>query len=170
MEQQQGRGRPTKLTPELQEFLCSKIRKSLPLTTACDIAELGWSTFLEWMQRGDAGESPYKEFAGAVKKAKGEAQEFWIDILNSATVDKSINPAPAWFVLERSDPANWGRKSEVKIGLEENKKLSAKALAALAREQRETRKGLAKLGNEGGRTITVELSPQQPQPEPKGGE
>ncbi len=159
MDEQQGRGRPTKLTPELQDFLCSKIRKSLPVSTACDLAELHSTTFLDWMNRGEQGESPYEDFSRAVKKARAEAKEFWIDVLNNATVDKTINPAPAYFVLERSDSANWGRKSEVKLGIEQDKKLSAKELARLAREQVETRRALARTASEGGKIIHVELTP-----------
>src|SRR5947208_11406900 len=76
-------GRPTKLTTELATALLDAIRLGVPLSLACDRAEVGVDTVNEWIRRGehrDGGRSGrgaaqrYVAFAAAVKKARAEDQ------------------------------------------------------------------------------------------------
>jgi len=76
-------GRPTKLTPELQERICEFIRGGNYFSTACFAVGLGETTFYKWMERGEEKkvggegvkvESPFKEFREAIKKAEAEAE------------------------------------------------------------------------------------------------
>ena len=110
-----GPGRNSKLTPELTTLICEKLRKTLPIEKACDIVGIHKDTYYEWMARGESGEEEFTPFSDAVKKARAEAQEFWLDVLSGSAVDKTMNPAAAFFVLERSDRKNWGRQEEKKV-------------------------------------------------------
>src|SRR4051812_26707880 len=76
-------GRPTKLTPELATALLDAIRLGVPLSLACDGAEVGIDTINEWIRRGENREGGrggppaagmYVAFAAAKKKAGADAQ------------------------------------------------------------------------------------------------
>jgi hypothetical protein len=106
-------GRPTKCTPELIEALSQKIRKGLPIRTSCLLVGIGESTYHEWMGRAEAGEEPFVTFQSSLFVAEAEAEEFWLEVLQSSTCDKSFNPNPAYFWLERRRRKDWGRQIEV---------------------------------------------------------
>ena len=73
-------GRPTDLTPELQQVLCDAVRLGVPLSHACASAEIGLSTVKEWVERGEGTHvtrkaTPlYASFAAALKKARADDQ------------------------------------------------------------------------------------------------
>lgn len=101
--------RPCKLTHELTVRICDKIRKGLPFADACSLCDITDSTFYEWLQRGETGEEPFATFSGAVKRATAEMKEFCLDVIDLATVDKTIGWIPAAWKLERRDRRNFGR-------------------------------------------------------------
>jgi len=81
-------GRPTKLTPELQEKIVGHVKNcNYPSTSAvaCGVDE---STFYRWMNRAQEGEEPYASFAIAVKKAEAESQVDLVGIVRKAAPDK----------------------------------------------------------------------------------
>lgn len=74
------RGRPTDLTPEIQEALCAAIDKGVPIRYACALAEVGVSTFYGWIEKGERDEksgetSAYSDFANAVTRARARKTE-----------------------------------------------------------------------------------------------
>ena len=46
-------GRPTKLTPELQQALITAVAEGLPLSTACATVGVSHGAVLEWLARGE---------------------------------------------------------------------------------------------------------------------
>ena len=56
-----GGGRPTKLTPEVQERLTSAIRAGNFYEAACGYAGIDYRTFRRWMERGEReSRGPYR--------------------------------------------------------------------------------------------------------------
>lgn len=77
-------GRPTDLTPEVQEKIVKALRAGNHFSTACEYAGIAVGTGREWLARGQGadwttqkGRSPlpiYAEFADAIKKAMADAE------------------------------------------------------------------------------------------------
>jgi len=103
-------GRPTKLTPELQERFVALVRAGNYIETVCNAVGIGSSTFYDWMERAEAGEQPYSDFADAVKSADGMAEMEAVEgILTHAA---ETWQAFAWF-LERRHPKRWRAVSKI---------------------------------------------------------
>lgn len=62
-------GRPTKLTPELQEEICKRIRAGTPATHAGMSCGVKWDTHKEWRSKGRQGVEPYATFVHACDRA-----------------------------------------------------------------------------------------------------
>ena len=76
-----ARGRPTKLTANVQVSICIALHRGATLTAACDEAGVALKTVCEWMARG-RGEDPqrphtqaYQAFAEAVERAQTRAAQ-----------------------------------------------------------------------------------------------
>jgi hypothetical protein len=68
-------GRPTKLTPELQEKLCNLISRGFQLERAAELAGIGKSTFFRWKDKAKTAKSGiYRDFREAVKEADAKAE------------------------------------------------------------------------------------------------
>lgn len=107
------KGRPSKLTPEVQETICKYLRAGNPFKTACEAAGIGYATGKQWRQRGEdrhpdreSGED-FVAFVAAVEKAEAEALARCAAVVQKAAIDGSVQAA-TWF-LERRAPAEWGR-------------------------------------------------------------
>jgi len=120
------RGRPAKLTPEIQEEICRVIRAGNYIETAAVYAGIEKKTLYNWMKRGREelerlknnpkarmrkSEAPYVEFLHAVKKALAEAEVRDVAIIGKAA--QECWQAAAWR-LERRFPERWGRRLDVK--------------------------------------------------------
>jgi len=123
-------GRPTKLTPEIQEIIVSTIRVGAYQVTAQMRAGIGATTFHEWMLKGEEGEEPYADFAKAVKlaEADSEAQRIARIARAGTGIQADIDPddpdaprewiirpqwqADAWY-LERRYPERYGKRLEL---------------------------------------------------------
>lgn len=116
------RGRPTKLTQELQDKLVTVIKAGNYIETACAYVGIDKSTFYDWLKRGAREkqrlaqnprarirkkEEPYVEFSNAVEKALAEAEVRDVAIIGKAATENW--QAAAWR-LERKFPERWGRK------------------------------------------------------------
>ncbi len=103
--------RPTDLTPELADKLCDLARAGLPISKVAEHEGIDYSTLKRWQKR--KGE-PYEAFSASLKRARAEAQGIWI-----AAIERGD---PQWqsraWLLERSDPKNWGRRMEMKAKVE----------------------------------------------------
>ena len=68
-------GRPSKLTPEVQERICQAIRAGNYYEAACAYAGIHYSTFRKWMQKGETAKSgKFREFFEAVTRVEYEAK------------------------------------------------------------------------------------------------
>lgn len=99
-----GAGRPTFLTPELQEGICDLIRKGNRPAEAAGCFSVSQRAFYEWMQEGKKGTEPYAQFAHAVKTAVSDAKEGLVALIRSAAEKDPKNWKAAAHVLDRLDP------------------------------------------------------------------
>ena len=129
-------GRPSELTPEIQQKIVGAIMVNGYVETAAAFAGIHKDTFYDWLKRGArASRGKYKEFSDAVGKAMAEAEVRMsmvvakaangYDVLEKKTVtgqDRDGNPihtitesnrhefdprAAEWW-LERARPQRWG--------------------------------------------------------------
>ena len=98
--------RPTSLTGELSEQLCELHREGLPLSRSADAVGITYTTLKRWMKRTD---EPYATFCANLKRARGDFQR---PLLSDIRAGVDNWQSRAW-LLERSDPANWGRKDRL---------------------------------------------------------
>jgi hypothetical protein len=103
-------GRPTKLTPELQEQIVKTLAGGSYATTAAACAGIDASTYYRWLKRGDPNgkakhDAPYREFRAAVEKAEAEAEVRMVTQI--AVAGEKQRPAIAW-LLSRRWPQRWG--------------------------------------------------------------
>jgi transposase len=120
-------GRPTKLTPELQEELCKVIRAGNYIETACAYVGINKSSVYDWMKRGarekqriaaegkkkpTKRELPFVEFSNAIEKALSHSEVRDVAIIGKAAEQNW--QAAAWR-LERKFPDRWGRKDKQQI-------------------------------------------------------
>ena len=102
-------GRPSELTPEVQEKICNAIRAGNYYEAACAYAGIGYSTFREWMVKGEKAKSgKYREFAETVKRAEHEAEVRMVAMWQKHMPENW--QAIATF-LERRYPDRWGRRN-----------------------------------------------------------
>jgi transposase len=113
-------GKPTKLTPEVQDRLVSAIMAGNYQDTAARYAGVTATTFYNWMTRGrEEGTGIYFEFVEAVEKAKAAAEVKDVALIDRAAQDGSWQAA-AW-KLERKFPHKWGRVNRTEISGPEGK-------------------------------------------------
>lgn len=118
-------GRPTKLTPKLQEEIVQVIRAGNYVETACSFVGINKTTFYDWLKRGareqarlekdssakiDPQERIYLNFSNAIKKAEAEAEARDVIIIGKAAEHQW--QAAAWR-LERKFPSKWGRRTDL---------------------------------------------------------
>lgn len=103
-------GRPTKLTPELQNKLLKYVAMGVPLDSACKCVSLDYATVREWLQRG-RGEHPtrgktpqFEAFADKYNVAIGQCEARLVAKIQSAA--DSDWKAAAW-LLARRHPQRW---------------------------------------------------------------
>ena len=101
--------RPSKLTPELQEELCSLLTDWVPIETACDALGISDATYYAWRKRGREElavlaawpenkkvgvreqarrdrEAPFVEFLEATTRAIAKGEAYAIDTLRRGTL------------------------------------------------------------------------------------
>lgn len=123
------RGRPLKLTLELQEEIVRILTAGNYVETACAFVGLSKNTFYDWMKRGvrekerlennpkarmKKSEEPFVEFSDAVHKALAQAEIRDVAIIGKAA--SSDWKASAWRLTHRH-PSRWG-KTEIKADIE----------------------------------------------------
>lgn len=102
------RGRPTTLTPEIQEKIIQAVRAGNYLETAAAYAGVPKNTLHDWLRRGAKEKRGiYHEFSVLVEKALAEAEMRDVLIIGKAAEENW--QAAAWR-LERKFPDRWGRK------------------------------------------------------------
>jgi len=104
------RGRPTKLTPAIEETIVAAVRRGNFLETAAALAGIDAATVRRWVKRGAAApESIYGQFTVAVKRALAESEDRDLTALERAA-EEGVWQARAWR-LERRFPDRWARRA-----------------------------------------------------------
>lgn len=148
-----GRGRPTKLTKELQDQLVNLISIGSFYKSACSAVGISYSTFREWLRRGEqASRGKYRAFYEAITRADGTAETSLVAFWYSGAT-KSWVAARA--LLERRYPERWGPPQHPMgapgpagaMGLTsvELDDASAAAMSEAARQAAEEERGAARL-------------------------
>jgi len=99
--------RPTKFTEELGQKLLDALRAGHYMHVAAALVGIAESTLYRWIERGEEGESPFKQFACDVARARAEAESRALLLIQKAALTNW--QAAAWF-LERAYPLRWGRR------------------------------------------------------------
>lgn len=125
-------GRPSKLTPELQEQLCKLIETPMAATHAAAMVGIATTTYFRWMADGSDDEAPIalKEFRDAVMRAKAVATSKLLEpiwraargyqaekVTNKGTtviVEEFDWRAAAW-LLQRMAPDEFGNRQSVEL-------------------------------------------------------
>ena len=109
-------GRPTKLTPEVQQVIIEGLEHGMHQESACSRAGINKTTYYRWLERGDS-EAPedeiYRTFRHAVEKARAKPEAEALQAINVAWRDGTWQAA-AWF-LERSHPHKYGRINRTEV-------------------------------------------------------
>ena len=104
-------GRPTKLTPEVQDIIVDGINAGLTLRLTCARAGVGRTTFYDWLEKGEAAKSgALMEFSDAVSRAKADSA---LRLVSQITLQAPTDWRAAAFLLERRFPDDYGKRSEV---------------------------------------------------------
>ena len=100
-------GRPTKLTPDLQEKICGYISKGNYIRTACMACGVTETSYYSWLDLAEQGSNGiHAVFLEAVKKAEAEAEATLVQMVQE-TAPK--NWLAAMTMLERRWPGGWSR-------------------------------------------------------------
>jgi hypothetical protein len=112
------KGRPTELTPVLQDKIIACLRAGFLRTATAEACGVGYATLKEWVARGE-GTDPdrpstplYATFAALVRAAEADAQNDAIKVIIEAAKDDWR--AAAWY-LERRWPEQFGQKTKQEI-------------------------------------------------------
>lgn len=110
-------GRPSKLSPEIQERICNLLRVGNTVETAAGAAGIAPETFYDWMRRGErkgSREKKYRDFKSAVEQARAEAEATLVTRISKAAANGSWQAA-GW-LLERRAPERWAKPTERRNG------------------------------------------------------
>ena len=101
-------GRPSRLTPDVQELLVQAMRAGAAKTSAAKFAGISHQTILNWQDRANQGEPEYVALFDELEKAEGA---FVIRALAQIAdaARKGQWTAAAW-TLERRYPEEYGRR------------------------------------------------------------
>ena len=87
-----GRGRPTKLTPELQETIIRAIAEDgCTYADACRRVRIAPSTFGRWKQKGEEQtRGKYSAFCTHLKKAESDYRAYYLKKIQDAANESSV--------------------------------------------------------------------------------
>ena len=121
-------GRPTKLTPLIQEEVCKALKAGMYMETAAAYAGIDKDTLYDWLKKGARGESrEHTKFSDSVKRAVAEAELTDLLMIKKAASEGTWQAA-AWR-LERRFRERWGRS--ISVNKDTLKDLSDEELLAL---------------------------------------
>lgn len=104
-------GRPTSLTPDVQEAVLVAIAAGNYRVTACKKAGISNKSLINWEKAGAEGVEPYKEFFLLLQKAEAAAEAVLLASVKAA--DKGWQ-AQAW-IMERRWPERWGGRVRLMV-------------------------------------------------------
>lgn len=133
-------GRPSRLTPEVQERVLTALRLGAPLAAAAGAAGISDRTLRRWMAEGRAAaESPpsgrepaalrrKRGFFEEVSRAQDEAHVRYAAMLAKAAKDGDFRAVS--FALERRWPEHWGRRERLEHHATEAPPFDLEAIAS----------------------------------------
>ena len=121
-------GRPTKLTPELQEKIVTHIKNGNYIDDSCMAVGISDECYYNWLRLAEAYDngngdrieehSVYSDFSAAVKRAQAEA-------ITAIVAEVRDHVPKEWAagitILERRFPAKWGRKEAIAIDVRDTR-------------------------------------------------
>jgi hypothetical protein len=105
-------GRPSKLTPERHKLIVMLLQRGNWRQTACQLAKVSYQTFLNWMERGEAGEQPYMAFFEDVLAAESLAEDYAVACMQTHALG-DWRAAQAWLALRQRD--RWGKVDTIEV-------------------------------------------------------
>lgn len=98
-------GRPSKLTPELQEKLCGFLRQGRFLRHACAECNVDEATVQRWLSdaESDGASLELVEFRDACARARADGEKVHLDAMETMVLEKLDWKQRAW-LLERLNP------------------------------------------------------------------
>jgi transposase-like protein len=97
--------RPTKLTPEVQKRITDAISTGVPREAAAAAAGIGETTLYRWLQLGQEGKAPYREFWEDLTRADYEYEAALVRQANRHAITDS---RMCQWLLARKFPQRWG--------------------------------------------------------------
>jgi hypothetical protein len=108
-------GRPTKLTPEVQEKLVQALQAANTRVAACAHAGISYSVFAKWMRQGKKARSgKFVKFVQAVRDAEARAQLTLVTQLRQLVADDWRGILA---LLGRRFPKDWAERQQVSTKL-----------------------------------------------------
>ena len=105
-------GRPTKLTPEVQEAIVKAVSVGATLDAAAESAGITYRTFANWMERGKkATKGDYFQFFQEISMAAARVRVNMASTIAQAAAGGDAKAAIEW--LKRRDPAQWGDRLQI---------------------------------------------------------
>lgn len=104
-------GRPSKLTPELQEKLLDAIEIGMTIERSCEYACINKTVFYDWIKKGKKQiKGKYRTFIDALEQADSQAE---INLLQAIQDDGGWK-GKCW-ILERRFKERWAKEDRLKI-------------------------------------------------------
>ena len=129
------RGRPPKLTEELQAQICECLKAGAHRRFAAAKVGIDENTLSRWYHRGAGEDSgPHREFFLAVNAAEAEFAATGVETLKAAGAK---NPGHIKWLLSRRFPAEFGRQDNVERVNPEDKAAQAQSTRQLLMERLE---------------------------------
>ena len=101
--------RPTKLTPELQQWIGDNIALGLTYSLAAEAAGITYKTFNEYINRGQTEKSgKYYQFYKYIQKCNADAAKVLLERINEAAIAGDTQMC-TW-ILERRFASDFGRR------------------------------------------------------------
>ena len=111
-------GRPTKLTPKLQDEIVDLLKAGNYIETACVVVGINKTTFYQWLKRGKSStrSTKYTIFRDVVTKALAFAEARLVALITRAA---EKNWSAAVWMLERRYHERWGKQNVKTENLDE---------------------------------------------------
>lgn len=106
------------LTPALQDEIVQNLTLGMTISDTCAQVGITHATYDNWCNRGRRAaknDAMYVSFFEAVTRARVQARRSAVATIRRAMSDGDTDSAQ-WY-LERSDPANWGKRVYLEGGL-----------------------------------------------------
>lgn len=80
-------GFPSKLTPEMQAKFCELLMKGNFVETVCKACGVHYTTWRDWIRKGERGIEPYASFYNAVHEAIAKGEMYHVEIMHDAATE-----------------------------------------------------------------------------------